>query len=151
MVRTKKIFREDLLQGAYEFVLEEGFKKFRARRVADFINCSTQPIYHEFSDLNEYKKATQSHITTEVSKALELDTVTSLGELADNVTGFAKQRPKEFYRFFLADDVCKNSIKDLLQDKYQHLATDPEPSFFNHFEPFWFYSIGQAADNTELS
>lgn len=151
MVRTKKIFREDLLQGAYDFVLEEGFKKFRARRVADFINCSTQPIYHEFSDLNAYKQAAQTHITAEVSKALSLDRVTSLDELTEQVTLFAKRRPKEFYRFFLADDTCKNSIKTLLEDKHQHLSNGSDSSFFDQFEPFWFYSLGQAADISELS
>lgn len=150
MVRTKKIFREDLLEGAYSFVLQEGFQKFRARRVADFINCSTQPIYHEFTDLKDYKNAAQEHILSEISRTMELDTVTSLVELTEKVALYAQKKPKEFYRFFLADATCKEQVKQLFRGKYQLLSTEDQPVYLQNFEPFWYYSLGQAAATSQL-
>lgn len=150
MVRTKKIFRQDLLEGAYSFVLEEGFQKFRARRVADYINCSTQPIYHEFADLKAYKTATQTYILAEITKQMKLDQVTSLLALTDTITLFAQKHPKEFYRFFLSDPICKEALKQLFREKYQSLVSTPQPAGLEGFEAFWYYSLGQAADNFQL-
>lgn len=55
MVRTKKIHREHLLQGAFRLIVEQGFKNFHARKIADMIDCSTQPIYREFESLEKFR------------------------------------------------------------------------------------------------
>jgi hypothetical protein len=47
--------RSQIIDGAYQLIINEGFKKFHARNIAQHIACSTQPIYREFANLAELK------------------------------------------------------------------------------------------------
>ena len=53
MVRTQRVQRSHIIDGAYQLIIDEGFKKFHARNIAQHIACSTQPIYREFANLAE--------------------------------------------------------------------------------------------------
>lgn len=57
MARKKMILKEDILKTAYELALDESFKSLTARNIAKKMNCSTQPIYLEFANMDELKDA----------------------------------------------------------------------------------------------
>ncbi|GAF40396.1 transcriptional regulator, TetR family [Agrilactobacillus composti DSM 18527 = JCM 14202] len=69
MARKKTITRQNILDAAFELVLEQGFKNFTARKIARWMNCSTQPIYLEFTCMDELKNAVlqrvQEYLVTE--------------------------------------------------------------------------------------
>lgn len=70
MARKKTITRENILDAAFDLVVQEGFSNFTARKVAKWMNCSTQPIYLEFSCMDELKNAVlkrvQEYLVTDV-------------------------------------------------------------------------------------
>ena len=53
MARKKTITHDQILNAAYDLVVEQGFKSFTARNIAKKMNCSTQPIYLEFKNMAE--------------------------------------------------------------------------------------------------
>lgn len=57
MARQKKYSRQQLIDGAFEVVAEHGFRNFTAREVAKKLHSSTQPIYLEFSGMDDLKEA----------------------------------------------------------------------------------------------
>lgn len=57
MARKKTITREMILTSAYDLVVSEGFKSLTARNIAKAMGCSTQPLYLEFSCMDDLKRA----------------------------------------------------------------------------------------------
>jgi AcrR family transcriptional regulator len=53
MAPTRRHTRETILNGSFNFVREKGFEKISARRIANYINASTAPIYSNFSSMEE--------------------------------------------------------------------------------------------------
>ena len=57
MPPKKQINKEQIIDKSYEIVRENGFEYLSARTLAKSLNCSTQPIYMSFRDMNELKNA----------------------------------------------------------------------------------------------
>lgn len=55
MPPKKQITKETILTKAYEIASLNGFDSISARSLAKELNCSTQPIYHAFSDMLNLK------------------------------------------------------------------------------------------------
>lgn len=56
MPPKKQISTEQMIERAFHIVRSEGLDALTVRRLAKDLNCSTQPIYHTFSDMKELKK-----------------------------------------------------------------------------------------------
>lgn len=48
-----KFQKEDIVKVAYEIAKEEGLKGINARKIAKIIGCSVQPIFHNFTSMEE--------------------------------------------------------------------------------------------------
>ncbi len=55
------ITREMLINGAFEFVRKHGIGKLSTRNLANAMDCSTQPIYRAFNNMEELELATIEH------------------------------------------------------------------------------------------
>ncbi|MTI67420.1 MAG: TetR/AcrR family transcriptional regulator [Firmicutes bacterium] len=53
--RKTKITRELILNTAFEIVRDKGINAITARKIAYEINCSTQPVYSTFNNMEELK------------------------------------------------------------------------------------------------
>ncbi len=53
-----KTTKEDIIQTALAYVRENGAEALNARAIAATLNCSTQPIFSNFSTMEELKSAT---------------------------------------------------------------------------------------------
>lgn len=51
-----KITKEEILQTAYEITAEEGFEAVNARSIARKLQCSTQPIFSAYKNMEELKQ-----------------------------------------------------------------------------------------------
>lgn len=56
MPPIQKYNKEEILNCAYEIVKKEGFEKLNARRIAGVLGCSVQPIFHNFTSMEELNK-----------------------------------------------------------------------------------------------
>lgn len=50
-----KIGKEQILQGVVEFVQKEGHENLNARSLAEWLGCSTQPIFYNFENMEKLK------------------------------------------------------------------------------------------------
>lgn len=55
MPPKKQTTVDQILEKAFEMVRQEGYESLTARKLAKELNCSTQPIYKAFSDMNGLK------------------------------------------------------------------------------------------------
>ncbi len=50
-----KTTKEQILNAAFEFVRENGYRALNARTLANVLHCSTQPIFSNYSSMNELR------------------------------------------------------------------------------------------------
>lgn len=62
MPPQKRIFREDILKAAVDLVKEQGAQALSVRNIARNLNCSTQPIYSEFENMETLRDELMSYI-----------------------------------------------------------------------------------------
>lgn len=62
MPPIKKIQKEDIINTAYEIVKKEGMEAVNARKIAKIMNCSIQPIFHNFETMEELKKVVMQKV-----------------------------------------------------------------------------------------
>lgn len=53
-----KITKKDIIEAATELVRTNGEQAINARAIASYLNCSTQPVFSNFSTMNELHEAT---------------------------------------------------------------------------------------------
>lgn len=143
MVRTQRVQRSHIIDGAYQLIINEGFKKFHARNIAQHIACSTQPIYREFANLAELKSVLTNRILLKYTDFLEDQEPRSLQALSKTITNYAMDYPEEFYRFFLQDSDTVRSAKNVTKEIYLKIRPEHEKTIY--FDFFWQYCIGKAA------
>lgn len=55
MARQTKITKEAIIETAFTLVRKEGFESLNARNLASAANCSTQPIYSQFENMEKLR------------------------------------------------------------------------------------------------
>lgn len=58
MPPVKKVDKEDIIKVAYKIADKENFENINARRIAKELGCSVQPIFHNFTSMEELKNVT---------------------------------------------------------------------------------------------
>lgn len=145
MVRTKRVHRDQIIDGAYQLIIKEGFKKFHARNIAQQVACSTQPIYREFHNLAELKTVLTRRIIAKYSDFLEDQQPKNIHELTNTIVNYANDYPEEFQRFFLQDKETIDAVKQITQDVFSRLEFGPSQQKINLMFPlYWQYCIGKA-------
>ena len=105
MARKKTITREQILAAAYDLVAKEGFSKFTARNIAGHMNCSTQPIYLEFKNMDDLKESLFEKIKTYLQEDVYGRVVTGnpLIDMNLNYIQFATDE-KKLYRYLYLEE-----------------------------------------------
>lgn len=62
MPPRKRIFREDILKAAVKLVQEQGAQALSVRNIAQKLNCSTQPIYSEFENMETLRDELMTYV-----------------------------------------------------------------------------------------
>ena len=62
MPPAKKVDKDDIIKVAYKIADKEEFENINARRIAKELGCSVQPIFHNFTSMEELKNATIERI-----------------------------------------------------------------------------------------
>ena len=66
-----RITKNDIIKTAVELVRESGEQTINARAIASALNCSTQPVFSNFSTMDELKRAVISTVYETYLKFLE--------------------------------------------------------------------------------
>ena len=56
MARTIRFSKEEIQEKSVLFIKEYGYTKLTVRELSKYIGCSTQPIFKNYANFDEYKK-----------------------------------------------------------------------------------------------
>lgn len=150
-----KITKEKILMAALEVVNESGYEGLNARNLALKLKSSVQPIYYQFSSIEELKSELIKYAYNEYSKYIYSDTVDEKMYLKTGMgyIKYAKEHPNLFKVLFMrrhpsrVEDPTLEYIYNIIMDK-TGLAKEVVKEF--HFR-MWVYVHGIAAMvNTKL-
>lgn len=154
MARKKTILKSHILDTAYDVVKTEGFEGFTARNIAKTMNCSTQPIYLEFKNMEDLKNELylkiKEYLTETIFKNTRVDD--PILNTCLNFVHFAKDESIFFRALFLEDHLGSERMHDLpyeamldafeQEDKTKGLSKAEKRKVF---EKIWISVYGTAA------
>lgn len=104
MSGIRKIQKEEVIKAALELLRENGLKSVQARTIAKKLNCSTQPIFYQFANMEELKKELFLKMV-EIYRGYMMPDQTSKHAYKDMGRGyirFAKEEPEIFRCIFMS-------------------------------------------------
>lgn len=116
MARKKEIDKQRILDAAYKLAVRGGIESLTARNIAKAVNCSTQPIYLEFENMQDLRNQVLARISDELkSNTLQQNfTGEPLIDLDLSYLYFAKEHVDLFRAMFVDGKFGKQMIVDTL-------------------------------------
>lgn len=115
MSATQKIKKEDLIKGSIKIIRNKGIEELSARNLARICNCSTQPIFRLFENMDDLKNTVYSDIYEIQKKYLtngENHQVPFIG-VGLSYIEFAKKEKNLFKFLFMSPNSKYNNILDM--------------------------------------
>lgn len=154
MPAKKKITRSAIIQTAVSILRNEGLEHVNTRNIAHELNCSTQPIYSEFSNMDELKvelrKEAERYYVETVKQYTKNSKYTVYMSYGLGFIRFAKDEKKMFQYLYMCDRHGeKQTIEDINSPKIQQLLSDtygfPEELALRLHHDMMIYTYGLAA------
>ena len=102
-----KLSKEDIIKTAVEIVRERGSQSINARAVAACLNCSTQPIFSNFSTMQELEKEVIAYSYSIyfdfIKREVESDKYPKYKAFGMAYVRFAKEEKELFKLLFMRD------------------------------------------------
>ena len=117
MARKETVTKTILLDAAFAMLKEEGFDQVTARKLAAKANCSTQPIFRIYENMEElyvdlFAKAVDSF--EEYYQAFPKTTVVPFVNLGLAYILYAQKYPNVFKLLFLSNERYGRSLYDMI-------------------------------------
>lgn len=117
MARKETVTKNIIIESAFQITREEGFSLVTARRLANRIGCSTQPIFRVYENMNElgneiFLKA-MNYFEDYYEKYPKNSSV-PFEDLGLAYIQFAGKESKLFQLLFLSEDRVEKSLYELL-------------------------------------
>lgn len=154
MARKKTIMKSQILDTAYAVVKAEGFEGFTARNIAKTMDCSTQPIYLEFKNMDDLKNELFIKVKDYLAETIypKKRTGDAILDTCLNFVYFAKEETVFFKALFLEDHLGserlhKISFEAMLKAFEQNNETKnlTKAEKRERFEEIWIVVYGTAA------
>ena len=109
-----KYTREQITEAGLNIVRRGGISKLTARNLGEELNCSSQPIFTEFKNMEEvrnavYSEAKNLYHTYVLNKGADSNAFRRIDYIR-----FAKSEPKLFPMMFIKENETEYSIADIL-------------------------------------
>ncbi|MEK3904604.1 MULTISPECIES: TetR/AcrR family transcriptional regulator [unclassified Paenibacillus] len=101
MPPKKQITAIQIVEKAFEMVRQEGYESITARKLAQALNCSTQPIYQSFTDMNGLKLALTHKAQEWMMKFISMNGDADLPAELSRILGYVQFANTEKYLFQL--------------------------------------------------
>lgn len=152
MSKSVKIDKAQIIQSAFEMVKAEGEKVLNARSLAKTLGCSTQPIFSNFSSMEEIKKEVinraeglYTQYTVEEMQRKDIPSYKSSGMA---YIRFAKQEKELFKLLFMRNRTAEvipsgDVLKPIVDIIIKNTGLSQELAYLLHLE-MWIYVHGIA-------
>lgn len=104
MPPIKKFQKEDIINATYKIVRIEGMEAVNARRIAKELNCSIQPIFHNFTTMEELKTQVYEKILETYHNYMlsDIECEYPYRQTGKNYIKFAREESKLFQMIFMS-------------------------------------------------
>lgn len=122
-----KIKKEDIIAAAYEIVKNEGLSKVNARKIAQELNCSVQPIFSNFNNMEDLKKEVIALAYRQFFAYMTASQDQAYKTMGLNYIAFAINEPKVFELLFMSEKNLSFSAfyKEMIPD-FHYIAQSIE-------------------------
>ena len=117
MARKESITREDLIKAAFAILQEDGIEQVTARKLAAKANCSTQPIFRIYKNMEELIEELLGRACDffhDYYEDFQRQTVTPFVNLGQAYIKFAGEHKRIFEFIFLSSERFGRSLYDLV-------------------------------------
>lgn len=148
---AKKLITKDMILKEAVFLLEEkGYNAINARELAKRLNCSTQPLYLTFKNMDELKNALIDECSKkyfEYANKQKEDSV--FMQYLMSYIKFAKEKPHLFEYLYMINKHNDDNEKDLqfkeyIINKISELSNISKAKAEKFFLSSWFFTHGLA-------
>jgi len=148
-----RITKADIVEAALELVRQNGEQAINARSIASALNCSTQPVFSNFTSMEELRAAVKDAANALYQSYLDTDMAS--GEYPPyKASGrayirFAQEERELFKLLFMCDrsnkkiDEDRETIRPLMELIQENLGFSEDEAFMFHME-MWIYVHGIA-------
>ena len=127
MARKETVTKTILLDAAFEMLKEEGIGQVTARKLAAKANCSTQPIFRIYNNMDElYSDLFNKSIKffEDYVAGCPKTTVVPFVNLGNSYIGFAQLYPNVFRFLFLTKERYGKSLYDIINGENQNVTRE---------------------------
>ncbi|WP_091528934.1 TetR/AcrR family transcriptional regulator [Alkalibacterium subtropicum] len=120
--------KEHILEAALELMKDEGFQNFTARRIAEYLNASTQPIYKEFDSMDHLRENLLEYVKENIRQEVFKGTKDKIDlvSVCANYIHFAKKEATLFCALFMGRDYPVRALHACALDSLNQLMNDME-------------------------
>ncbi len=148
-----KITKKDIINKSIEIIKNEGYSALNARKIANVLGCSTQPIFSNFKSMNELKEELVKK-TDEIYTEYRKSTMSKGNYPPYKASGmsyilFAKEQKELFKFLYMRDRTHENvnsnfeSIDDVISIIQENLGISKKEAISFHIE-MWVFVHGIA-------
>ncbi len=109
-----KISKEMIIEAAYEIIDKQGMEFLNSRNIAKMLNCSTQPVFSRFPNMDVLKKEVFSYACSKLEK--EIKDASTEGDYFKNayllLTKMASEHSRIFKLIYLSDYESTDSFME---------------------------------------
>lgn len=127
MARKETVTKTIILEAAFDMLKAEGIEQITARKLAAWANCSTQPIFRIYTNMEElYSElfAKALDFFEEYVSTFPNVTVVPFVKLGQSYIGFAQKYPKVFRFLFLTENRYGRSLYDMVNGGSGHVTRE---------------------------
>ena len=126
MARTIKFSKEEILEKSVEFIKKYGYSRLTVRELCKFIGCSTQPIFKNYENFDEYKKDLKIYLSNDYKSFISkyINEKDYLYTISYAYALYAKKEPNIFYSLFMADLAGTRTIREVLDTNRNKVTID---------------------------
>ncbi len=148
-----RITREDLIEAGVSLIREESRAAFSARNIAKRLSCSTQPIFSNFSSMEEFEQAVVDRVFEiywkRTSESLLRTDIPPYKASGIAYIDFAIEEPNLFSLLFMrdrksTDEAEEREIGSIIEIIMKNVGISREEALLFHGE-MWVFTHGIAA------
>ena len=147
------VTKEKIIQGAMNIVRKNGINSLNARAIAKELNCSTQPIFSNYSSMDELKKdviaSAKSLYDKYIEEGFNDPNYPKYKSSGISYIKFAKEEKELFKLLFMRDrsnekiEDDKSSLNDIINIISSNLGISYDDAYNFHIS-MWIYTHGIA-------
>lgn len=121
MPRKRRILKHHILDAALELMRKEEFNRFTARKIAESLNASTQPIYKEFKNMDDLKVNLTAYVQDKMDECIFKleDEQLQIRDVCKNYILFSKNEGYLFAALFMGREVNVTTLHAYIFNQLQ--------------------------------